>query len=478
MIDAECIRATGGGVRRLHPSSLPGARRCGRPGLGWRDTLLTSVALLGPATMLLGPGGLAAQGTVQLDPRVQELVGQVSEENLEHLIYTLADFETRHTFSSVDDPDRGIGAAREWMVEELRGYSPRLHVGLDCYDVVAAGRVTRDVELCNVKAVLRGRTARRIYVSGHYDTVARVLEEAEGEWAGYDRLAPGANDDGSGTAVAMELARILSQSGLEFDATLVFVGFAGEELGLVGARLHAQRALDEGIRIDAVFNNDIVGNIHAGDGQINGTAVQVFAPGPDDSPARTLARYAYRYGTAYMPHHEIRLVGREDRFGRGGDHTPFNYWGFAAIRFTEVMENYARQHSVEDTADGVYIPYLARNARVNVAGVASLALAPSAPDVNNPNGNPRLTRGPTGYGALLQWEASPGATSYRVFIRDGWSMDWQQVYDVGDVTDFHFPGLSIDEHYFGVAAVGPAGHESLVSPYVRPPRVIEEVETR
>ncbi len=444
--------------------------RRSRPDL-WRLLLL-------PLALLLANGSLDAQGMVDIDPRIQEIVAEISEENLEHLVTGMASFETRNTMSSVDDPDRGIGAAREWMVEELAGYSPRLQVGLDCYDVVASGRITRDVEICNVKAVLPGRTERRIYVSGHYDSVAQVPPGAEDDYPEHDNFAPGANDDASGTAVAMELARVLSQSGLEFDATLVFIGFAGEEQGLFGARLHAKRALDEGIQIDAVFNNDIVGNIRAGDGQINGTAVQVFAPGPDDSPARTLARYAYRFGKAYMPHHDIRLVGREDRFGRGGDHTPFNYWGFAAVRFTEIMENYARQHTVEDTVDGVYFPYLARNARVNAGGVASLALAPAAPEVDNPNGQPRLTRGESRYAAHLEWDPSPGAASYRIFIRDGWSMDWQQVYDVGNVTEFTFEGLSIDEHYFGVAAVGPDGHESLASPYDRPHRVIEEVETR
>jgi hypothetical protein len=435
-----------------------------------------------PALLLLAvgwpPAEAHAQGTVELDPRIEELLEEVSEEHLEYLLTTLVGFETRNTLSSVDDPDRGIGAARRWMVEEMAGYSPRLQVSLDCYDVLASGRVTRDVEICNVMAVLPGRSDRRIYVSGHYDSLAWPDDDTADPWAEHDHPAPGANDDGSGTVVAMELARVLSQSGLDFDATLVFIGFAGEEQGLFGARLHAHRALQEGIRIDAVFNNDIVGNIHAGDGQVNGTAVRVFAPGPDDSPARQLARYIGRFGSAYMPHHDIRLVGREDRFGRGGDHTPFNYWGFAAVRFTEVMENYARQHTVEDTLDGVNFPYLARNARVNLAGMANLALAPPAPNVDRPNGTPRLTRGETGYDAHLEWEPSPGAVSYRIFIRDGWSMDWQQVIDVGNVTEFTFPGLSIDEHYFGVAAVGPDGHESLAAPYDRPPRVIEPVETR
>jgi hypothetical protein len=236
------------------PIPTPSIRRP-KPGL-WHLPFL-------PLALLLATGSLDAQGMVDIDPRIQEIVAEISEENLEHLVTGMASFETRNTMSSVDDPDRGIGAAREWMVEELAGYSPRLQVGLDCYDVVASGRITRDVEICNVKAVLPGRTERRIYVSGHYDSLAQVPPGAEDDYPEHDNFAPGANDDASGTAVAMELARVLSQSGLEFDATLVFIGFAGEEQGLFGARLHAKRALDEGVQIDAVFNNDILGNIRA-----------------------------------------------------------------------------------------------------------------------------------------------------------------------------------------------------------------------
>ncbi len=415
-------------------------------------------------------------GGLAVDERISVLVDEVSEERLRFLVDRLAGFETRHTLSSTDDPERGIGAAREWMVEELESYSDRLEVELECFTIPPQGRITREAEICNVKAVLPGRSERRVYVSGHYDSIAQIPEDQEGEWGPYDNPAPGANDDASGTALTMELARVLSQSGLEFDATLVFIGFAGEEQGLFGARLHAEEASDQGRRIDAVFNNDVVGNTKGGNGIEDGSSVRVFSPGPQDSPARQLARYIRRHAGAYTPFHEVRLIAREDRFGRGGDHTPFNWHGFAAVRFTEPMEDYSRQHTVEDTPDGVDEGYLARNARVNVAGVGSLALAPAAPEVDDENGLPKLDRGETGYDARLRWERSPGAVAYRIFIREAWTPDWEHIVDVGDVDEWVFPDLSIDAHVFGVAAVGPDGQESLVAPYVRPPREAESVE--
>lgn len=437
-----------------------------------------SAALLGIVAAGVFPGTTQAQGMVQMDSQVQELVDTVSMENLERIVRTLAGFETRHTLSSMDDPDRGVGAAMDWLVEEWSSYSPRLEVSRECFTPVPQGRITRDVEVCNIMAVLPGRTARRVYISGHFDTLAWVTEETEGLWPENEHPAPGANDNASGTAVAMELARVMAQSGIEFDATLVFISFGAEEMGLVGARYHAQRAREDGIRIDAVLNNDMVGNIESGDGQINATVLQLFAPPPDDSPARELARYIHRVAGAYVPNHEIRRVAREDRFGRGGDHTPFNNFGFAAIRFTELMENYSRQHTPEDLPDPMHYPFFLQNARVNMAVAANLALAPAAPEVTTPNGQPRLGRGASGYDATLQWDAVPGAVSYRVYMRDGWSMDWQRVLDVGNVTEVSFPGFSIDDSFIGVAAVGPGGHESLVSPYVMVPRNVTEVEVR
>jgi hypothetical protein len=404
-----------------------------------------------------------------LDPRIVQLLDQVSEDRLKATVERLAGFQTRNTMSSVDRPGFGIGAAREWILQEMRNYSPRLQVSFDQHLAPAGGRIPAPTDLRNVMAILPGRSERRVYVSGHYDTVARAEEQLT-SGNRFDNPAPGANDDGSGTALTMELARVFAQSGIEFDATLVFIALAGEEQGLVGARLHAEGARANNVRIEAVFNNDIVGNIYGGRGAVDGWTVRVFSDGPEDSRSRQLARFIQRTGALYMPSHKVRLIAREDRFGRGGDHTPFHQLGYAAVRFTESKENYDRQHTIHDTADGVYPPYLARNARVNAAGVATLALAPAAPAVMDRGGNPMLGRQPSGYDARLRWEASPGAAGYRIFWREAWGVDWQHELYVGNVTEFVMRDISIDDYIFGVAAVGPGGHESLVSAYVRPPR--------
>jgi hypothetical protein len=413
--------------------------------------------------------GQAAPQAGSVDPRITALLGEILEARLAATVAHLAGFTTRHTMSAADPADFGIGAAREWILQEMRGYSPRLQVAFDTYTVPPAGRITRETELRNVVALLPGRSDRRIYVSGHYDTVARAEEQLT-VGNGFDNPAPGANDDGSGTALTMELARVFAQSGIEFDATIVFIAFAGEEQGLVGARLHAESARAAGHRIDAVFNNDIVGNIHGGSGAVDGWTVRVFSGGPEDSPSRQLARFIRRTGALYTPAQRVRLIAREDRFGRGGDHTPFDQLGYAAVRFTESKENYERQHTVRDTPDGVHAPYLARNARLNAAGVATLALAPPAPVVVDRNGNPMLGRQPSGYDARLRWEAVPGAAGYRIFWRDAWGVDWQHELHVGAVTEHVMPDVSIDDYIFGVSAIGPGGHESLVSVYVRLPR--------
>jgi hypothetical protein len=415
------------------------------------------------------------------DPKIVKLLESVSEERLGETLRRLASFGTRHLLSSTDAPDRGIGAARQWILDEMKRASPRLQVGFDTYRIPKQGdRVVRDVEVRNVMAVLPGRSPRRIYVSGHYDSVARMPGRPPAppdgggpspfDWSAGDNPAPGVNDDGSGTALVMELARVFGQSGLDFDATLVFIAFAGEEQGLVGAKLHAQKAAADKTPIDAVLNNDIVGGAVGGNGVVDGASVRVFSEGPEDSPSRAIARAVQRSAALYVPAHAVRLVARHDRFGRGGDHTAFNQSGFPGVRFTESKENYARQHAVEDTLDGVSVPYLARNARVNAAALAVLGLAPPAPVVVDERGRPRLGRQPSGYDARLQWSASPGAAGYRVFWRDAWSPDWQHERAVGSATELVLPGVSIDDFVFGVAAVDADGHESVVAAYVNPPR--------
>jgi hypothetical protein len=443
---------------------------------------------------MFGQPALAQQPS-DLDPQIVKLVASVSEQHLAATLKKLESFGTRSTLSSPNLPDKGIGAARQWIFEEMKSYSPKLQVSFDTYQVAKQGRITRDVEVRNVMAVLPGRSPRRIYVSGHYDTVARPGGQGESNAGGpprdpdaaaaavpdpnapLDNPAPGVNDDGSGTALTIELARIFSQSGIDFDATLVFMCHVAEEQGLIGARLHAQRAVAEKIPIEAVLNNDIVGGDTGGNGIVDGATIRVYSEGPEDSPSRELARFVQRWGARYVPSHKVRPMARPDRFGRGGDHSAYNQLGFTAVGFRESRENFTRQHDVRDTFAGISLPYLAQNARVNAASAATLALAPPPPSVVNDRGAPQITRVPTGYDANLKWMAAPGAVAYRVFWREAWGMDWQHDVLVGNVTSLLMPNMQIDDYVFGIAAVDAQGHESFVSAYVTPPRSNTPVKT-
>jgi hypothetical protein len=249
-----------------------------------------------------------------------------------------------------------------------------------------------------------------------------------------------------------------------------------EEQGLLGAYLHAQKAAAEHVRIDAVFNNDIVGNDKGGSGIVDGATIRVYSEGPEDSPSRELARFVQRWGARYVPSHRVRLMARPDRFNRGGDHSAYNQLGFAAVGFRESRENFTRQHDPRDTFEGLSPPYLAQNTRINAASAATLALAPPAPEVNR-GGRPTIARGPSGYDASLQWSPSPGAAAYRIFWREAWGPDWQHDLLVGNVTEAVLPNVQIDDYVFGVAAVDAAGHESVVAPYVSPPRAPVTVRT-
>jgi hypothetical protein len=451
-------------------------------------------------------GAQAPAAAGDLDPRIQKLVGSISEARLKQLLEKLVSFKTRNTLSDPNGSDT-IGAARQWIFDELKRSSPRLQVSFDTHQIPAGGRITAPTELRNVLAILPGKSPRRIYVSGHYDSLnlgergqaglntggrqgtpppaagqagqrgqaAGQAGQAAGQGRGQGQprppadpnvIAPGANDDGSGTVLSMELARVFAESGIEFDATLVFMTVAGEEQGLVGSGAHAQKMKSENVPVQALFNNDIVGNSTGGNGLVDGASIKIYSEGPEDSPSRALAQFTRRWAARYVPSHQIRLMARRDRFSRGGDHSAFNSAGFAAIGFRESKENYSMQHNAHDTIDGVSFPYLAQNARVNAAAMATLALAPPPPAVR-PN---MISRQPTGYDARLRWEASPGAAGYRIFWREAWAPDWKHEMYVGNVTEFVLPNMNIDDHVFGVAAVGPAGHESTISAYVMAPR--------
>jgi hypothetical protein len=471
-------------------------RRAVRPfRFSFLQSRLSAILQLLLVLLACAPARRAAAQDTDLDPRIVKLVSTISEERLGVILKKLESFETRSTLSSTTSTTRGIGAARQWILDEMKGYSPKLQVSFDTYQVVPQGRITRDVELRNVMAVLPGRSPRRIYVSGHYDTVARPGGQGAANSAApsdpdartvppadpnapLDNLAPGVNDDGSGTALTIELARVFSQSGIDFDATLVFMCHVGEEQGLVGARLHAQKAVAQKIPIEAVLNNDIVGNDRGGNGIIDGATIRVYAEGPEDSPSRELARFVQRWGARYVPSHKVRPMARPDRFGRGGDHSAYNQLGFTAVGFRESRENFTRQHDVRDTFEGISLPYLAQNARVNAAAAATLALAPPPPGVLSDRNAPMITRAPSGYDANLKWTAAPGAVAYRIFWREAWGSDWQQDVRVGNVTSVILPNMQIDDYVFGVASIDAGGHESFVTAYVSPARASTDIKTK
>ena len=450
----------------------------------------------------------------RLNPTIQEIVRGVSESRMEATLKKLEGFGTRYILSAQDDPSRGIGAAQRWIYQEFQSYSPRLQVSYDNFSLKkgagSRAQVIRDVELANVVAVLPGTVHkdRYVLVTAHYDSLAvpkgkrtaeqrietmvkRGMAEEEArrlmtlfppeetadtgdpEAVAAQPVAPGVTDDGSGTAAVLELARVMSH--YEFDKSLVFIAFSAEEVGLEGSKAYAARVKKEGMRIEAVLNNDIIGSDVSGNGRSQPRVVRVFAEPPDDSPSRSLLRYTKDVGERYVPAMKVSMVFRGDRFLRGGDHASFNAQGFTAVRVTTASENYANQHSVEDTFAHTSVPYAARVARINAAVAASLALAPAAPNVtwtyqsgiNKGTRTPMLTRGVSGYDAVLRWDKNeePDLAGYAVVIRSTTAATWEREIQVGKVTEYRLPDLSIDDIVIGVKAIDKDGNQSLVSVY-------------
>jgi len=444
-------------------------------------------------SMLLLMAGARAQ-MKSINPEIRKLVDSISEERVVEISKKLESFGTRNIYSSQDDPTQGIGAARHWLYEQFKSYSPRLEVRFDSYRVKKKGRLNDDVEIHNVIAILPGKLnpERQFIISGHYDSLAfkrppEDQQQTDGE-IHYERepLEPGVTDDGSGTAAVLELARLMSQR--EFEKTIVFVAFAGEEYGLVGSTLYAQKARNENQIIDGVLNNDIIGSESSGDGKVNNSMLWLFSDGPEDSSSRQLARYIQDVGTRYVPSMKVNLVFRADRLGRGGDHTPFQQQGYAAVRFTSPNENYSNQHTMTDTFANTSVSYTARVIRVNAAALASLALAPKAPVVDEEIQHgprkgqltPMIGRGKSHYDAVLRWKddhPDPDLAGYAVVMRSTTAPDWEREIFVGKVNEFTLKDVSIDDVVFGVKAIDKDGNESLVSAYVPRPRPKLEVET-
>ena len=442
--------------------------------------------------LLLAPG--AGAQVKSINPEIRQLVDSISEDRIAEILKKLEGFGTRNIYSSEDDPGQGIGAARRWLYNQFKSYSPRLEVRYDTYRVKKKGRLTEDVVIHNVVAILPGKLnpEREFILSGHYDSLAfkrppEDQQQTDGEIR-YERepSEPGVTDDGSGTAAVLELARVMSRR--EFEKTIVFIAFAGEEYGLVGSTLYAQKARKENRIIDGVLNNDIIGSESSGDGRINNSMLWLFSDGPEDSGSRQLARYIKDNGARYVPSMQVNLVFRADRLGRGGDHTPFQQQGYAAVRFTSPNENYANEHTMTDTFANTSVSYAARVIRVNAAALASLALAPKAPVVDEEIQHgprkgqltPMIGRGKSHYDAVLRWKndnAEPDLAGYAVVMRSTTAPYWEREVFVGKVNEFTLKDVSIDDLVFGVKAIDKDGNESLVSAYVPRPRLRLEVET-
>ena len=426
---------------------------------------------------------LNAQQTVSRDVNISNLVNDVSESNLKNIVYKLVSFQTRHTLSDTLSKTTGIGAARNWIKREFEKYSKesgnRLQVSFDTFTQAADGRrITAPVVLKNVMAILPGtdpNDKRMLMLSGHYDSRVTDVMNAKD-------FAPGANDDASGVAAVMEMARIMSKQ--KFNCTIVFVAMVGEEQGLYGATNLAKRAKGEGWNVHLLMNNDIVGNSYGMETDIkDNKSVRVFSEGvspletpaqvaarqsagtDNDGKARQAARYIKEVAERYVDQLEVKLIYRRDRFLRGGDHTPFSQQGFAAVRITEMNEDFNRQHQDIRTENGfkfgdlpeyVDYNYLQKVTRMNLAVMANLAWS-----AQEPENVVVLTSGLTNKTAL-KWEAPKGKTpaGYYILMRETTSALWEKKIFVKETSASI--AYSKDNYYFGVQSVDENGHESLV----------------
>ena len=446
---------------------------------------MKNLLLLLPALLPLAALGQPANPQPPTDPNIQKWVSEVSAKTLEADVRKLVSYGTRHTLSDTQDKKRGIGAARRYVFDEFRKYSKagggRMTVEMDTFTYNPDGRrVDKKTLMANVLATIPGTDpsdTRVLLMSGHIDSrVTDVMNRTTD--------APGANDDASGVAAVMEVARVLA--GQKFPCTIKLVAVQGEEQGLLGADHLAKRAKKENWNLVAMLNNDIVGNSHGHDPDVTDTLhLRVFSEGvpatetpeqarqrrqlssENDASSRQLARYAVAAARQYVSTggYAVLLEYRPDRFLRGGDHTPFNQQGYAAVRFTETNENFDHQHQDLRTENGVEYGdkpefvdyrYLRRTAQVNLATLASLALAPAAPQKVEV-----LTAKLTNR-TELRWQApqgGPAPSGYVVLVRETSAPQWQQRLPVSGLTaDL---AISKDNYIFGVASVDAQGHESL-----------------
>ena len=427
--------------------------------------------------------GLASPATAHIsapsNPKPERLKADVEK---------LVSFGTRHTLSSATDPKRGIGAARSWAQSEFEKIAKACNGCLKTELLernMSGPRIPNGVNIVDVLAIKPGKMGwdHVIIIAGHIDSrVSDVMD--------FIKDAPGANDDGSGSALVIEAARIMAQQP-QTEATIVFALLSGEEQGLMGGRLLAETAKERGWKVSAMLNNDIVGGTVGTDGRKVDNVVRVFSEGirasedlagqmarrnsggEDDGPSRSLMRYADKVAAEAYPDVKLDVFGirRPDRFARGGDHLPSLELGFPAIRYTVGVENYNHQHQdlrtengIEygDTVDKMDFEYLAKVTALNVLTATALAEAPPAPASATLGG--AVTSDTT-----VKWDAAFGAQRYRVYHRRADAQDWTFVRDV-DGTETVLEGLIVDDHFVGVSSVNAKGAESTITFAGLPPR--------
>ena len=432
------------------------------------------------------------RGTSLRNAQISRIVAEINPRNIESTIRRLVSFGTRNTLSDQNDPNRGIGAARDWLYSEFQKAAAssggRMTVEKQTFEQPKAARVPQPTMLTNIVATLKGtqpESVNRVYVvSGHYDSMCTSPTDARCD-------APGANDDASGTAAVLEMARVMAK--YKFGATIVFMTVAGEEQGLLGSTYFAETAKKNNLDIEAMFTNDIIGSSLGGNGVRDPHSVRVFAEGvpsnetqaeattrrsvggENDSASRQLARFIKETSERYVPSMKVSMIYRRDRYGRGGDHIPFLERGYAAVRFTEPNENYHHQHQNVRIENGIQygdLPqfddfnYIASVTRVNAAALAALASAPARPKhVGVMTGLSNDTE--------LKWDANkePDLVGYEIVWRDTTAATWTNSRAVGRVLNFTMKGMSKDNYFFGVRAVDKDGNRSPVSyPLPRPPR--------
>ncbi len=425
-----------------------------------------------------------AQTIIRQDQSIKQMVDEVSSKNIEANIRTLVSFKTRHTLSDTTSKTEGSGAARNWIKAQMEKYAAesggRMTVQFDTFTQPKGERVDNPVHLKNVLAILKGTDPNdtRVYiVSGHYDSRVTNVMNA-------NAVEPGANDDASGTAVSMELARVMAKR--SFPATIIFMAVVGEEQGLYGSSNVAKRAKAENWNVDAMLNNDIVGNTHGMETDLkDNRSVRVFSEGipstaagnekqiaslialggENDSPSRQLARYTKEIAERYVDQLDVKLIYRRDRYLRGGDHVPFLQQGFTAVRFTEMNEDFTRQHQdirtekgvdYGDLPDFVDFNYVQKVARMNLSVLANLALAPAEPQ------NVGIVTSGLTNKTTLKWETQATGkkpVGYYVLMRETISPYWEKKFYVTDTTVTL--AYSKDNYLFAVQSVDADGHESL-----------------